>query len=230
MKIAGLVKSSTVDFPEMLSAVIFTPGCNLDCFYCHNRALLGDSITLLEKSDVMDFLLRRRHLLDGVVFSGGEPTLQAGLGEMIGQVRRLGYKIKLDTNGTRPHVLRKLLDAGLLDYVAIDCKAPWSRYAEFCDCNPADITAIHESFHILANSSVNWEARTTVIPQLSTADLTEMARVLPMAPVYILQRYIRPAIHRAEDRFRLDASGFTPGSLVLLAEELRQYQPNIRVR
>lgn len=83
MKIAGLVKSSTVDFPEMLSAVIFTPGCNLDCFYCHNRALLGDSITLLEKSDVMDFLLRRRHLLDGVVFSGGEPTLQAGLGEMI---------------------------------------------------------------------------------------------------------------------------------------------------
>lgn len=230
MRIAGLVKSSTVDYPEMLAAVIFTPGCNLDCFYCHNRALLGNSITLLETADVMDFLLRRRHLLDGVVFSGGEPTLQAGLGETIGQIRRLGYKIKLDTNGTRPQVLRKLLDAGLLDYVAIDCKAPWSRYAEFCDCSPADVEAIKESFKILANSILRWEARTTVIPQLSAADLTEMARILPMAPAYFLQRYNRPAIHRAEDRFRLDASGFTPAKLVLLAEELRQYQPNIRVR
>lgn len=232
--IAGLVKSSTIDYPGMLAAVIFTPGCNLDCFYCHNRALLDDSAPLLDKAEVMHFLDRRRNLLDGVVFSGGEPTLQTGLADLISEVRHLGYKVKLDTNGTRPGVLRTLLDNHLLDYVAIDCKAPWHRYPEICGSSLEDVDNIRQSFQLLARTAVSadfsWEARSTVIPQLSPADLLEMARSLPPLPRFFLQRYNKPALYRPEDRFRLDAPGMTPAGLVLLAEELREYQANIQVR
>ncbi len=230
MIIAGLVRSSTVDFPGLLSAVIFSPGCNLDCFYCHNRALLNGTAPTMDVADVLAFLERRVNLLDGVVFSGGEPTLQSGLADLMGQIHRMGYKIKLDTNGTRPQVLQMLINAGLLNTVAIDCKAPWSRYAEFCDCGADDVAAIRQSFQLLADSGLDWETRTTVIPQLSQDDLTEMARSLPIAPRYYLQRYNKPALHRAEDRFRLESVGFTPARLVLLAEVLRGYQPNIQVR
>lgn len=230
MNIAGLVKSSTVDFPGLLAAVIFSPGCNLDCFYCHNRSLLTGAAPHLAESEVLAFLNKRQGLLDGVVFSGGEPTLQQDLPELARQVRRLGYQVKLDTNGTRPQVLAGLLAEGLLDYVAIDCKAPWHRYAEFCDCSPDDVQAIRQSLKIMADAGLPWEIRTTVIPQLRLEDLAEMARGLPQAPRYILQRYIRPALHRAEDRFRLDTAGYTPARLVLMAEELRPLQPNIMVR
>ena len=234
MMIAGLVKSSTIDYPGMLAAVIFTPGCNLDCFYCHNRALLADPVPLLDKAEVMSFLERRRHLLDGVVFSGGEPTLQAGLADMVSELRHLGYKVKLDTNGTRPGVLRTLLDNHLLDYVAIDCKAPWHRYPEICGCSKDDVDAIRQSFQLLSRTApsadFSWEARSTVIPQLSPDDLFEIARSLPPLPHFYLQRYNKPALYRPEDRFRLDAPGMTPAGMVLLAEELREYQANIQVR
>jgi pyruvate formate lyase activating enzyme len=210
--------------------VVFAPGCNLDCFYCHNRPLLNGTSPLLDPADVLAFLERRRNLLDGVVFSGGEPTLQPGLANLIGEVRRLGYKIKLDTNGTRPDVLRSLLDSRLLDYVAIDCKAPWRRYLEICDGTPDDVEAIRASFSILANAGVDWEARTTVIPQLSVEDLFEMARSIPLAPRFFLQRYVKPAIHRPEDRFRLESAGYSPARLVLIANDLRDIQPNVQIR
>ena len=234
MRIAGLARSSTVDFPGLISAVIFSPGCNFDCFFCHNRTLLDGEQTLLDNSEILAFLERRRHLLDGVVFSGGEPTLQPDLAAMIGEVRRLGYRIKLDTNGARPQVLRDLLAAGALDYVAIDFKAPWPRYADICGCGPDDVEAVRASFALLAEHEVwpglDWEVRTTVIPQLGEQELNEMAHSLPPAPHYFLQRYNKPAAHRAADRFRLEAPALTPARLVLLAEALRVCQPNIQIR
>jgi pyruvate formate lyase activating enzyme len=230
MNIAGLVKSSTVDFPGHLAAVVFTSGCNLDCFFCHNRFLLTGAAPHLGEREVLGFLEKRKGLLDGVVFSGGEPTLQHDLMDFIGQVRSLDYHVKLDTNGTRPHVLRKLLDAGFLDYVAVDCKATWERYSEFCDCCQEDVDGIKETIRMLGESDLAWEVRTTVIPQLGLTDLTAMARELPQVPLYVLQRYNRPALHRAEDRFRLEAPGHTPAQLVLFAEQLRAFQPHIMVR
>jgi pyruvate formate lyase activating enzyme len=230
MNIAGLVKSSTVDFPGNLAAVIFTPGCNLDCFYCHNRTLLTGASPRLGEAEVLAFLSKRSGLLDACVLSGGEPTLQPDLVEFIARVRAMGYRIKLDTNGTRPDVIRLLLEQKLIDYAAVDCKAPWSRYPEFCDCTPDDVARIRETFRLLDAADIGWEARTTVIPQLSPADLAAMAADLPVAPRFILQRYIKPALHRAEDRFRLEAPGYTPAQLVLFAEQLRHLQPHIQVR
>lgn len=230
MNIAGLVKTSTVDFPGQLAAVIFTAGCNLDCFYCHNRSLLTGSAPRIDEQEVIGFLHKRQGLLDGVVISGGEPALQPDLPDFIRQVRQLGYRVKLDSNGTRPAVLRRLLAEQLLDYVAVDYKAPWARYPEICDCTPADVEAVQSTFKLLRTANVAWEARTTVIPQLDEDDLLEMAQALPPAPLYVLQRYVRPALYRAEDRFRLEASGFTPAQLVLAAERLRPYQAGIIVR
>jgi pyruvate formate lyase activating enzyme len=230
MNIAGLVKSSTVDFPGHLAAVVFSPGCNLDCFYCHNRYLLTGASQRLQEAEVLAFFQKRRTLLDGVVFSGGEPTLQQDLVDFVRQVRQIGFKIKLDTNGTRPDVLERLLSETLLDYAAIDYKAPWPRYNEFCDCSPEDVEGIRQSMQLLKASDLDWEIRTTVIPQLSPADLITMAASVPEAPRYVLQRYIKPALHRIEDRFRLDAPGYTPAQLVLFAEQLREHQPHIMVR
>jgi pyruvate formate lyase activating enzyme len=230
MNIAGLVKSSTVDFPGSLAAVVFTPGCNLDCFYCHNRTLLTGAAPRLDEAEVLAFLEKRSGLLDGCVLSGGEPTLQPDLVSFAGKVKAMGYRIKLDTNGARPEVIRLLLGQKLIDYAAVDYKAPWARYPEFCDCSTKDVARIRETFQLLADSDIDWEARTTVIPQLSPADLLTMATELPEAPRYYLQRYIRPALHRAEDRFRLEAPGYTPAQLILFAEQLRQRQPHIQVR
>lgn len=230
MNIAGLVKTSTVDFPGQLAAVVFTAGCNLDCFYCHNRPLLTGSAPRIDEQTVLGFLRKRQGLLDGVVFSGGEPTLQQDLPDFIRLVRQLGYKVKLDSNGTRPSVLRHLLADQLLDYVAVDYKAPWRRYPEICDCPAGDVEAVQATFRLLKTATVAWEARITVIPQLDQDDLTEMARSLPPAPVYVLQRYVRPTLFRAEDRFRIEAASSTPAQLVLAAEQLRRYQPGVIVR
>ena len=163
MILSGLVKSSTVDFPGCLSAVLFAPGCNFDCFYCHNRQLLGQHPPQIEIEDVLDFLDRRRNLLDGVVFSGGEPTLQEGLVDLIVKIRRMGYSVKLDTNGTNPGLLGRLIQSSLVDYVAIDLKAPWAKYPSICRCRAADVTFVQQSFRLLAASGLDWEARTTVI-------------------------------------------------------------------
>lgn len=230
MILSGLVKSSTVDFPGILSAVLFTPGCNLDCFYCHNRPLLGDMPPQVEIDDVFDFLQRRRNLLDGVVISGGEPTLQDGLPDLLVRIHRMGFKTKLDTNGTRPKILSQLIGNRLIDYVAIDLKAPWGRYPEICQCDTDVVHSVQKSFKLLAGSSIDWEARTTVIPQLTQNDLMEMASAIPAAPRFFLQRYVRPPVFRPEDRFRLDSPGYSPARLVLLAEQLRSQQPNILVR
>ncbi|NLM14666.1 MAG: anaerobic ribonucleoside-triphosphate reductase activating protein [Clostridiaceae bacterium] len=230
MILSGLVKSSTVDFPGCLSAVLFAPGCNFDCFYCHNRQLLGQHPPQIEIEDVLDFLDRRRNLLDGVVFSGGEPTLQEGLVDLIVKIRRMGYSVKLDTNGTNPGLLGRLIQSSLVDYVAIDLKAPWAKYPSICRCRAADVTFVQQSFRLLASSGLDWEARTTVIPQLSLEDLEAMASAIPPAPNFFLQRYFRPHISRPEDRFMLDRPGYTPAQLLSMAEKLRQWQPCILVR
>ncbi|MGI6334835.1 MAG: anaerobic ribonucleoside-triphosphate reductase activating protein [Saccharofermentanales bacterium] len=230
MILSGLVKSSTVDFPGRLSAVLFAPGCNFDCFYCHNRQLLGQHPPRIEIEDVLAFLSRRRHLLDGVVFSGGEPTLQEGLVDLIVRVRNMGFSIKLDTNGTKPGILGRLIEEQLVDYVAIDLKAPWANYPSICRCRAADVTSVQQSFRLLAASDLDWEVRTTVIPQLSLEDLEAMASSIPPAPNFFLQRYVRPHIFRPEDRFRLDSPGYTPAQLLSMAEQLRRWQPHILIR
>lgn len=201
MKIAGLHKCSTVDYPGRLAAVVFTPGCNMRCGFCHNAALLADpdapGTQHWDPADVLALLARRRKLLDGVVISGGEPTLQPRLVEFVRPLRALGFQVKLDTNGTRPGVVRALLEAGLLDYVAMDIKAPPERYAEVCAA-PVDLAAVNQTVRLLRSAQVPVEFRTTLAPGLTLQDIEAMARWIAGAQRYVVQQYRPPGAVAAD--------------------------------
>ncbi len=193
MQIAGLQRCSMVDYPGKVAAVVFTPGCNMNCHYCHNRALVesGPRPEDHDCGDVLAFLTRRRKMLDGVVVTGWEPTLQPRLAGFLERVRDLGLAIKLDTNGTRPDVVRSLLKRKLVNFVAMDLKAPFSRYGEICgvDVDPSDL---HETVRVVLDDGVDHEFRTTFSPLLDEQDILQMAGIVQGAKRLVLQQYRRP--------------------------------------
>ncbi|MFP4354735.1 MAG: anaerobic ribonucleoside-triphosphate reductase activating protein [Phycisphaerae bacterium] len=189
MILAGCQKCSFVDYPGHLAAVAFTPGCNMNCFYCHNPELLsGPGPQRLDEAEMLDFLASRAGLLDAVVVSGGEPTLQHDLPDFIARVRRLGFAVKLDTNGTNPTMLRQLISARLVDYVAMDIKASVRKYEQVTR-TPVDNEAIEESILTLLAGQVDYEFRTTVAPPLRAADICQIASRIAGARRYTLQQY-----------------------------------------
>lgn len=192
MIVAGLERCSFVDWPGRMTAVFFAPGCNLNCYYCHNRELLGTVHCGQDSSAYLEWLSERRSFLDGVVITGGEPTLQEGLADFIREVRRIGFPVKLDTNGTRPAVLQSLLKEGLLDYVAMDLKAPERLYSDVCGVS-IDGAVITRSIQLILETAPDYEFRTTVLPGFSVADLEEMAERIGGARHYYLQQYRKPA-------------------------------------
>ena len=225
MIIAGMVKSSLVDFPGMVSCVLFTPDCNYDCFYCHNRSILEGTHEVLSTGYVESFLRKRAGLLDGVVITGGEPTLQPDLIPFIRKIKKSGYKIKLDTNGSSPSTVKQILDNGLCDYFAVDYKAPAARYKEICG-GGADAGAVRETIQLLVNTGVVFEVRTTVIPQLGKEDLINMSRELPVVPRYVLNRYRLPEIYNEYDRQRVMEKPYSPEEINSFVELMKEYQPN----
>lgn len=194
MKIAGLQPCSMVDYPGKVATVVFTPGCNMNCHYCHNRGLLGDAPAQpqCEAEDVLELLARRRKMLDGVVVTGGEPTLQPRLAPFLKRVRELGLAIKLDTNGTRPGVVRDLVARRLVDFVAMDLKAPFTRYGEICgvEVDPSDL---RETVRVVLEGGIDHEFRTTFSPLLNEEDILQMAGAVRGAKRLVLQQYRRPA-------------------------------------
>ncbi|MCL1889505.1 MAG: anaerobic ribonucleoside-triphosphate reductase activating protein [Desulfovibrionaceae bacterium] len=158
MRIGGLQKTTLLDFPGKVSAIVFTQGCNFTCPYCHNSELAAGRQEGLSQAGVMAFLEKRRNVLKGVVISGGEPTLHEGLSGFCASLKDLGYAVKLDTNGSRPEVLRELLMAGLLDYVAMDVKADPEDYPAAI-CSKATGGNVRRSMALLEESGVRHEFR-----------------------------------------------------------------------
>ena len=230
IRIAGLTRFSSVDFQGVLAAVLYTPGCNYDCFYCHNRPLLQHKTPVLPTSDVLAWLDKRRGQLEGVVISGGEPSLQPDLEPFVRAIKDMGYLVKLDTNGSRPKQLAALLQARLLDRVAVDYKAPWHRYKEICRCGPGDIQAVQTSLQLLGQHPVAWEARTTVVPQLTLSDLLLMAAAVPALPAWFLQPYRQPPVFRPEDRILCETPPYTEDTLRRMQLALVQVQPSVKLR
>lgn len=193
-----------IDYPGKLSCVVFTQGCMWKCWYCQNAELLAIKEGQVSESQVLDFLKTRVGQLDGVVLCGGEPTLQKDLAEFAKKIKDLGFCVKLDTNGTNPVVLQKMLDEKLIDYVAMDIKTNLEKYQDVT-CVQTNIDAIKQSINILKNSNIDYEFRTTVIPSLTKDDLISIAKMLSGAKHYYLQTYIRPtpnhpkAIYSAQD-------------------------------
>lgn len=185
MIFAGLQTNSFIDFPNVLACVIFTAGCNMDCWYCHNRPYLtgGEQIT---EEEIFDFLEKRKGFLDGVVISGGEPTLHNDLVSFAQRVKDMGYLIKLDTNGSNPQALRQVL--GLCDYVAMDVKTSFENYSSLAG-DKVRVEDVKESIRILQKSGVKHEFRTTMAPDVSIQDVEKIAKFIAPSP-YFLQQFV----------------------------------------
>jgi pyruvate formate lyase activating enzyme len=226
MKIAGMVKNSFVDYPARVACVVFVPGCNYNCFYCHNRALIHDAPAVKTEEEVLAFLQKRVGLLDGVVVTGGEPTLQPDLIPFLAKVKALGFLTKLDTNGSRPEVVRQVHASGLCDYYAVDYKAPARQYPEICG-DHADAEKTLATIRLLQQANADFEVRTTVFPQLSEADLLTMAAELPPLSRYVLNRYRKPETCLPQDEARVNAPPYTQKQVEALADRVRTVQPNV---
>lgn len=190
MRIGGLTRVSFIDYPGKISAVIFTIGCNFRCPFCHNPELVDETADEMKAEEVLAFLKRRKNLLDAVTITGGEPTLHEDLPDLIRTIKALGYLVKLDSNGTRPWMLRELIAEKLVDYIAMDIKSPIERYSGTVG-RPVDTAAIAESIALIRSSSVQYEFRTTVLDTLfSKDDLCAIGELIKGADAYYLQRFI----------------------------------------
>ncbi len=180
MKIGGLIKFTLIDFPGRPAAVVFTQGCNFRCRYCHNPELVYPHMFAepVAIEEIYSFLKRRQGTLEGVVVSGGEPTLHEDLPSFMTDLKAMGYATKLDTNGTRPDMLKSLLDAKLLDYIAMDIKAPLEKYSLITgvDFNPE---VLKQSMDLIRQSGLEYEFRTTYDKEVLTdADISTITQRL----------------------------------------------------
>ncbi len=191
MIFGGFQKFTLIDYPGKIACMVYTIGCNFRCPYCHNPELVDETVekTFSEK-DVFDFLDKRKNVLDGVVITGGEPTMHEGLLDFMKKVKDRGFLVKLDSNGTRPDVLKRAIESGLVDYIAMDIKAPLEKYSKIV-ARPVDAEAIEKSIRLIMSSSVAYEFRTTVIKALlSPKDLQEIGKTIYGAKQYYLQKFV----------------------------------------
>lgn len=198
IRIGGFVPFSLTDYPGEIAAICFTQGCNFSCPFCHNRSLIpyepfasGDNEED-NTEEIFEFLARRKGRLGAVVVTGGEPTLQKDLPVFLAELRSLGYRIKLDTNGSRPAVLEILFGERLLDLVAMDIKAPWEKYGLLAG-KEVDTENIQRSLRLILDSGVRHIFRTTFVPDLlNQEDLKAIRHILPPHAEYVVQPYRKP--------------------------------------
>ena len=191
MTFGGLEKFTLIDYPGKIACVVYTIGCNFRCPYCHNPELVDETVeTHITEKEFFDFLAGRTKMLDGVVITGGEPTMHDGLLAVMQKIKDLGYLVKLDTNGTNPIMLHQAVEGGLVDYVAMDIKSPLRKYSATV-ARPVDVEAIRSSIDFLLLSSVEYEFRTTVIKGMHTPDdIEEIGKEIKGAQKYFLQKFI----------------------------------------
>lgn len=226
MKISGFSKLTLLDFPGVIACEIFTQGCNLKCPFCQNSSLIdmNDSYNYTEE-EIIDFLERRKKILDGIVITGGEPTVQKDLVRFIQDVKNLGYKVKLDTNGFRPNILKELLDKNLLDYVAMDIKNSFEKYDITCGMKNLVIENIKKSIEILKNSNIKYEFRTTIIKEYHTKqDILKILDIIGNSKYY-LQNF-----EMSSDVIDKNLHGFTDYELMEMESLLNLKYSNVEVR
>ncbi len=192
MLIGGFQKFSLIDYPEKICAIVFTQGCNFRCGYCHNPELVKPEkfeIPISEK-DFFSFLNKRQKKLDAVVITGGEPTLQKDLIPFVKKIKSMGYLIKLDSNGSDSEVLKNIFDLKIIDYIAMDIKAPLKGYFKIINTD-IDTKNIKKSIKQIMNSKINYEFRTTVVKdQLFLDDFEKIGKLIKSAELYVLQKFI----------------------------------------
>lgn len=228
MLIGGLQKTTLVDYPGKIAATIFTIGCNFRCSFCHNPDIVKGIAKVISVASVLDFLKKRKKLIDAVCLTGGEPTLQPDLIPFIEKIRKMGYLVKLDTNGHRPNVIEALMKRSLIDYIAMDIKSPWKKYRDVVIREP-NLENIKKSATIIKKGAVPYEFRSTVLPKLHSArDIVAMARQIKGADKYFIQQF-RVAPNLVNPAF-LNERTYTRKELNDIIQEFKDWFKICRVR
>ena len=227
MKICGIQKVTLLDFPGHVACTIFLGGCNFNCPYCHNSSLIRSNLAdeVLTKEELYEYLNHRKGLLDGVAITGGEPLLHNEIVDLIKSIKDLGYKVKLDTNGSFPEKLKHLVDEKLVDYVAMDIKNTLEKYPLTIGCN-TDMAKVKESIKILMNSDIEYEFRTTVVKDYhEIADFHKIGEMIKGAQRYFIQSY------KYQDSVRIKTlSAMTKEELQVCVSIVKEYVENSSLR
>ena len=227
MKIHGLQKMTLLDYPGKVACTVFFGGCDMRCPFCHNAELLdGSAPPVMDEEELLAFLRKRQGLLEGVALTGGEPLLQKDLPELVSRIRELGYPVKLDTNGTHPDRLRRMIDGELVQYIAMDIKNSPARYAETAGLASIDLAPVRESVSMLMEDKTDYEFRTTAVAELhDDRSFGEIGQWICGAKHYYLQRFT--------DRETVPFGGLHAPSGEQMrhwAEIIRPYVPSVELR
>ena len=229
MSIGGFQKFSLIDYPGKICAIVFTQGCNFRCPYCHNPELVKPSLfgKTIPEEEIFSFLEKRKGKLDAVEITGGEPTLQKDLVDFIQRIKEIGYLVKLDTNGSNPEILEIIINHELVDYIAMDIKAPLEKYKEVTH-SAISPEKIKRSIRVIMNSDIKYEFRTTVVKsQLSKEDIINIGKLIEGAELYILQKFI-PS--KTLDPNFLNEKTYSDGELGSLKKKLEKFVCRCLVR
>lgn len=228
MKIGGFQKTSLLDYPGQISSIIWTVGCNFRCPFCYNKEIVEEKKEKFAEKEVLEHLEKRKGLIDALVVSGGEPFLQNDLKDFLGKVKKLGYLVKIDTNGMYPEKLEELLDEKLVDYVAMDIKGPKKKY-DLISGKKVDIKKIEKSIEIIKKKSPNYEFRTTIIPDyLEKKDFLEIAKWLDGSDNFYLQQF-KNDVELIDDKLRQTVP-YSKNDLIDVMENIKPYFVNCDVR
>ncbi len=228
LQIKGLQKTTLIDYPDKIACTIFLPKCNFRCGFCYNSDLVVDYDLLptISTAEIIDFLEKKKKWLDAVVFTGGEPTLHTELPEFIKMIKKMDFLIKLDTNGTAPEMLKELIDANLVDYIAMDIKAPLEKYDKIANVK-VDKEKIQQSINLLKN--INSELRLTCVPTLhSKEDIKKIGEWLKGNKVLFIQQF--QAKEKMIDKKLLSVKPFSKQELEEFKNILRPYFQKVEIR
>lgn len=224
MQISGLEKLTVTDFPGFVSCIIFTQGCNFRCPFCQNSDLINNKKGLISLEEIFDYLKKRKNILDGVVISGGEPTIQPDLKDFILKIKEMKLKVKLDTNGSNYKQLKELIDLKLVDYVAMDIKNSFNHYNPITGLEKVNLENIKKSMELLKGSDIDFEFRTTLVKEYHTyEDILDICKHVGNSK-YFLQNF-----QNSECVLDKNLHGFTQEELKEF-EKLRKEFPNVKVR
>ncbi len=233
MKIAQLLPTTLIEYPGKVAALIYTAGCNFRCPFCHNSELVLPerikTLQLIPENDVLYFLRERQGFLDALAITGGEPTLQPDLAEFMAKVKRIGYLVKLDTNGSNPDALAHLLERNLVDYVAMDVKGPEAKYSALTGVH-VDISAIKETIQLIIDRAPDYEFRTTVAPTITPSEIEETSRLITGAKRYFLQTFVVPDGKNLVNSEWNDRTALTKEELHAVWEKIKNRFPDGGVR
>ena len=225
MRIAGFQKLTLLDFPNNVACIIFTQGCNFKCPYCHNSGLVGhENDELIDEEEIFSYLKKRKGIIDGIVISGGEPTVQKDLEFFVKRVKDLGFKVKLDTNGSNPEMVERLLKANLLDYIAMDIKTTLPDYKEVTGVRP-NVKNLERSIKLIKESSIDHEFRTTIIKNIHDID-----KIIKICNYVDGDKMFLQNFEQSENVLGKNLEPFTLEELKEISKKMKGKLSNVKVR